>query len=97
MLRNVENVTYFCKRFIHTNYVKSAVAETISSSKKDEYYKNANKLHKEVNTKPLDWNDAKPFEDIPGPKPLPIIGNFWRFLPIIGEFYGLDFFDVTRR
>lgn len=26
-----------------------------------------------------------PFDDIPGPKPLPIIGNFWRFLPVVGS------------
>lgn len=32
-----------------------------------------------------EWDNAKPFEDIPGPKPLPVIGNLWRFLPYIGE------------
>ncbi|XP_064488659.1 cytochrome P450 302a1, mitochondrial-like [Ornithodoros turicata] len=29
---------------------------------------------------------AKAFEEIPGPKPLPIIGNIWRYLPGIGEY-----------
>jgi len=28
---------------------------------------------------------ARPYEDIPGPKPLPLIGNGWRFLPYIGQ------------
>lgn len=28
----------------------------------------------------------KPFAEVPGPKELPIIGNSWRFAPIIGEF-----------
>lgn len=32
-----------------------------------------------------EWDTAKPYEDMPGPKPLPVIGNFWRFLPYIGK------------
>jgi hypothetical protein len=36
--------------------------------------------------RPAEWGYAKPFEDIPGPKPLPIIGNTWRFIPYIGNF-----------
>jgi hypothetical protein len=35
--------------------------------------------------RPEEWDYAKPFEDIPGPKPLPIIGNTWRFIPYIGN------------
>lgn len=27
-----------------------------------------------------------PYRYIPGPKPLPILGNSWRFIPYIGEF-----------
>lgn len=27
----------------------------------------------------------KPFSEVPGPKEFPIIGNSWRFAPIIGE------------
>ncbi|XP_077540798.1 cytochrome P450 302a1, mitochondrial-like isoform X3 [Haemaphysalis longicornis] len=33
---------------------------------------------------------ARPFEEIPGPKPLPLVGNIWRYLPLIGEM------DLTR-
>lgn len=29
---------------------------------------------------------AKPYVDIPGPRELPIIGNSWRFAPIIGDY-----------
>ena len=32
-----------------------------------------------------EWDNARPYKDIPGPKPLPLIGNFWRFLPYIGQ------------
>jgi len=28
---------------------------------------------------------VKPFTQVPGPKGMPIIGNSWRFLPIVGE------------
>lgn len=33
----------------------------------------------------LSTQEAKPYMQIPGPKELPIIGNSWRFAPIIGE------------
>lgn len=29
---------------------------------------------------------SSPFHEIPGPKPLPIIGNIWRYLPLIGDY-----------
>ncbi|CAG9762906.1 unnamed protein product [Ceutorhynchus assimilis] len=29
---------------------------------------------------------CEPYENIPGPKPLPLLGNSWRFLPLIGNF-----------
>lgn len=28
---------------------------------------------------------AKPYSEVPGPKPLPILGNTYRLLPVIGE------------
>jgi hypothetical protein len=35
--------------------------------------------------RPDEWEYAKPFQDIPGPKPLPIVGNTWRFIPYLGN------------
>lgn len=29
--------------------------------------------------------NAMPYEELPGPKPLPLLGNTWRFLPLIGQ------------
>ncbi|XP_025833140.1 probable cytochrome P450 12a5, mitochondrial isoform X2 [Agrilus planipennis] len=51
----------------------------------------------DFDSKPNDWDDALPFEKIPGPKPLPIIGNTFRFLPYIGDFYGVDLKELQRR
>lgn len=36
---------------------------------------------------------VKPYNAIPGPKPIPILGNTWRLLPIIGQY---DVSDVAR-
>lgn len=30
-------------------------------------------------------NNAIPYADVPGPKPVPFFGNSWRFLPYIGK------------
>lgn len=34
---------------------------------------------------------VKSFEQIPGPKPLPFLGNTWRFTPVIGNKNKLTF------
>lgn len=36
---------------------------------------------------------ARPYEAIPGPKPLPIFGNTWRLLPVVGQY---DVSDVAK-
>jgi len=45
-----------------------------------------------VQARQEEWEYAKSFEDIPGPKPLPIIGNMWRFIPYLGN---VTYFFVT--
>uniref|UniRef100_A0A182PLU9 Uncharacterized protein n=1 Tax=Anopheles epiroticus TaxID=199890 RepID=A0A182PLU9_9DIPT len=32
------------------------------------------------------FSHARPYSDVPGPKGLPMIGNSWRFAPIIGQY-----------
>lgn len=39
---------------------------------------------------------TKPFEQIPGPKPLPVLGNVWRYLPLIGEYKLDQLFDNSK-
>nr|WCC58038.1 cytochrome P450 [Pharsalia antennata] len=36
---------------------------------------------------------AKPYSEVPGPKPIPILGNTWRLLPIVGQY---DVSDVAK-
>lgn len=31
------------------------------------------------------WNNVKSYKEIPGPKPIPLLGNTWRFIPLIGK------------
>lgn len=47
--------------------------------------------------KPDGWNEALPFEAIPGPKGLPVIGNVWRFMPLIGPYYKINFLDIAKK
>lgn len=37
--------------------------------------------------------EAKPYSEVPGPKPLPLFGNTWRMLPIFGQY---DISDVAK-
>lgn len=32
-----------------------------------------------------EWNSAKPFEEIPGIRKLPVVGTVWGFLPVVGN------------
>ncbi|XP_071452596.1 probable cytochrome P450 301a1, mitochondrial [Hetaerina americana] len=43
-----------------------------------------------------DHSAARPFDEMPGPKPLPIIGNAGRFLPFIGEFGGMQTDEMSH-
>lgn len=34
---------------------------------------------------PADTAPVKSYAEVPGPKPIPFLGNSWRFLPVVGE------------
>jgi hypothetical protein len=39
----------------------------------------------ECNETLSEWDQAKPFEQIPGARPLPIVGTTWVLFPIVGK------------
>ncbi|KAG7204439.1 hypothetical protein KM043_004876 [Ampulex compressa] len=43
------------------------------------------------------WSHCRPYSQIPGPKPIPILGNTWRFLPYIGDFKIQNVDQVSKR
>lgn len=45
----------------------------------------------------IEWEKALPFEEIPGPKSLPLVGNMWRFFPKIGNLNGLQLHQLQYR
>lgn len=80
-------------RIISTTKVH--LVETKKPKSKKEYFKTMHKNQKLASsTKPPGWDEAKPYEEMPGPKPLPIIGNSWRF--IISELKGEDLGDLLK-
>ncbi|CAG9837182.1 unnamed protein product [Diabrotica balteata] len=53
-----------------------------ATNNRENYYKNlVGAQSQNDDTNPEGWENAKPFESMPGPKPLPVIGNMWRFFP----------------
>ena len=36
-------------------------------------------------TTETEWTNAKPFDQIPGPKLLPVIGSSWTMFPFVGN------------
>ena len=33
----------------------------------------------------VEWEQAKPTDQIPGHRPLPVIGTIWSLLPVVGQ------------
>ncbi|KAG5868300.1 hypothetical protein JTB14_017578 [Gonioctena quinquepunctata] len=64
-----------------------AESERTILSKRDDYYKTLGEQRDD--TRPADWDSARPYQEIPGPKPLPVVGNVWRFMPFIGELHNI--------
>ncbi|XP_051169311.1 probable cytochrome P450 49a1 [Leptopilina boulardi] len=44
-----------------------------------------------------DLSHIRPYTEMPGPKPIPILGNTWRFLPYIGDYNIAEVDKVSKR
>lgn len=81
---------------LHRKFTTTATKLTLNaanSDKRSNYYKNLGQQQsEEVVTE--EWKNARPYTEIPGPQALPIIGNNWRFFPLIGEFYNLEMVNL---
>lgn len=44
-------------------------------------------------TEKRDWSRYRSYSEIPGPKPIALLGNTWRFLPFIGAAYIFTFIN----
>jgi len=43
-----------------------------------------------------EWSLARPYSEVPGPTPLPLIGNTWRLLPYVGQYQISDLARVSQ-
>lgn len=43
-----------------------------------------------------EFQTSKPYSEVPGPKPLPILGNTWRLIPYIGQYQISDLGKVSQ-
>nr|XP_023012009.1 probable cytochrome P450 49a1 [Leptinotarsa decemlineata] len=59
-------------------FSKCARLMSVSSAQAQDVISSADKL--------VEAGRARPYQSIPGPKPLPFLGNTWRFLPLIGDY-----------
>ncbi|KAJ3658851.1 hypothetical protein Zmor_010569 [Zophobas morio] len=44
-----------------------------------------------------EWESAIPYENVPGPTPIPLLGNTWRFIPFIGDFQTEHIDKVSKK
>ena len=44
-----------------------------------------------------EWDQAKPFEQIPGARPLPVVGTMWVFFPVVGKLEVTVLYTTTRK
>lgn len=41
-------------------------------------------------------SSVKPYDEVPGPRPIPILGNAWRLLPLIGQYQISDVGKISQ-
>lgn len=49
-----------------------------------------------ITTATCPLTEAKPYSEVPGPKPAPLLGNTWRMLPFFGQYDISDFGKLTK-
>lgn len=47
-------------------------------------------------TQSIAFLHAKPYDEVPGPRPIPILGNAWRLLPLIGQYQISDVGKISQ-
>ncbi|KAJ8977308.1 hypothetical protein NQ317_009326 [Molorchus minor] len=82
-------------RTISTNALKCK-AETVTATKRDEYYKNISAQTQNFNEKPSGWNEALPFEAIPGPKSTVIL-TVMGLLSLMGLKTDVSVIDMNKK
>uniref|UniRef100_A0A1A9WNV8 Cytochrome P450 n=1 Tax=Glossina brevipalpis TaxID=37001 RepID=A0A1A9WNV8_9MUSC len=61
--------------------LQATTASTTTPTMKTSLISETNSIHSTI-----EWKEAIPYKEIPGPKPIPILGNTWRMMPIIGQY-----------
>ncbi|GLV43367.1 Cytochrome P450 301a1 [Carabus blaptoides fortunei] len=97
MLAQVRFVNLTCSELAARYMCTTAEQVTSGRAQKAAYYKQIAQSQIEKDEKPAGWDSAKPYSQVPGPKPVPILGNLWRFLPVIGTYDGLDMLTQHKR
>ncbi|XP_060518386.1 probable cytochrome P450 12a4, mitochondrial [Cylas formicarius] len=95
----IKSVISQSSKRITTSAKNLQTADTIGVLAKESYYKNLGEKA-QSDAKPEGWDNAKTYESIPGPKPLPLVGNLWRYMPGIGEYYNVplkEFWEKLHR
>ncbi|CAG9837179.1 unnamed protein product [Diabrotica balteata] len=70
-------------------------AKYSTATNRENFYKHFTASNND-DANPEGWENAKPFESMPGPKPLPVLGNMWRFFPG-GELHGIKTDELLLR
>ncbi|XP_017769204.1 PREDICTED: cytochrome P450 CYP12A2 isoform X1 [Nicrophorus vespilloides] len=80
------------RRSIATSHLNSRSSVEAIETKATYYQEQIDKYQDDE--KPSNWNESKPYNSIPGPKPWPIVGNIWRFF--YGEFKGKNMAEISK-
>ncbi|XP_052744490.1 probable cytochrome P450 301a1, mitochondrial [Bicyclus anynana] len=89
MGRSLRSLTAYTRPFTVANARQATTGCPFSKRQRSQIAPTA-ALNEEI------FANAKPYSDVPGPKPIPLLGNTWRMVPIIGQFDISEFAKVTK-